>query len=520
MQTNKGIVYLVGAGPGDAGLFTLRGAEVLSHAEVVVYDALVNLELLRLAPREAEYIYGGKRSRDHAIPQEDLNRLLVERARLGKVVVRLKGGDPYVFGRGGEEAEELAAAGVPFEVVPGISSTIAAPAYAGIPVTHRDFCSSYQVITGHEDPTKPETSLDWGAVARTPGTKVILMGVERIGHIARELVQNGMAAETPAAMIRWGTTSRQQTVVATLSTLADAAATAGLTAPAVTVIGGVVTLRNRLNWFEFRPLFRQRIVVTRTREQASTLVHHLKERGADVLEIPTIKISPPSEIHPLIDAITGLTEYNWIVFTSPNGVTAFFDYFFKAFDDIRSLGFIRFAAVGPATAAKLKELHIRVDAMPTEYVAAKVCKAITQVENIENLRVLCLRAEVANPELVRQLEEMGGIVDDVACYKTEPETEDRSGAAARLMEEGADWLTFSSASTVENFHARFDLPALLRKFPVTRILTIGPETSKALAALGLEPTAEAKPHTIDGMMATLEKEVRKAAKAASATPRL
>lgn len=519
MNTAKGIVYLVGAGPGDAGLLTVRATEVLGRAQVVVYDALVNPEILALAPKDAEMVYGGKRARDHALPQEDLNQLLVNRAKEGKRVVRLKGGDPYVFGRGGEEAEELVAAGIAFEVVPGISSTVAALAYAGIPVTHRDFCSAYQVITGHEDPTKPETSLDWAAIAKVPGTKVVLMGVERIRHIGAELVRHGMAAETPAAMIRWGTTGRQKTVVGTLSTIADIAEAAGMSAPAITVIGGVVSLRDRLNWFETRPFFGHRIVVTRTREQASTLVRQLGERGAEVLEIPTIRIGPPTEIHPLIEAIAGLGEYNWIVFTSPNGVTAFFEYFFKAYDDIRSLGMIRFAAVGPATMAKLSELHLRVDAMPTEYIASKVAKAIAAVENIENLRVLCLRAEVANPELLQELENMGGIVDDVACYQTLPETEDRTGAAARLTAEGCDWITFTSASTVENFHVRFDLPKLIERFPGIRTLTIGPETSKALKALGLEPTAEAKPHTIDGMIACLEKEVRKHARSLRGTNR-
>jgi len=513
------MVYLVGAGPGDTGLLTVRATDVLGRAEVVVYDALVNPDILRLAPKDAEIVYGGKRARDHALPQEDLNQLLVTRAKEGKRVVRLKGGDPYVFGRGGEEAEELAAAGIAFEVVPGISSTVAALAYAGIPITHRDFCSSYQVITGHEDPTKPETSLDWGAIAKAPGTKVVLMGVERIRHIAAELVRHGMASETPAAMIRWGTTGRQKTVVGTLATLADVADAAGMSAPAITVIGGVVSLRDRLNWFETRALFGQRVVVTRTREQASTLVRQLNEHGAEVLEIPTIRIGPPSELHPIIEAIAGLGEYNWIVFTSPNGVTAFFEYFFKAFDDIRSLGMIRFAAVGPATAAKLSELHLRVDAMPTEYIASKVAKAIAAVENIENLRILCLRAEVANPELLMELEDMGGIVDDVACYQTIPETEDRTGAAARLVESGCDWITFTSASTVENFHLRFDLPQLIQRFPGIRTLTIGPETSKALTALGLSPTVEAKPHTIDGMVTSLEKEIRKQARPVRGTNR-
>ena len=361
---STGKVYLVGAGPGDAGLLTLRGAELLRRAEVVVYDALVNRELLALAPESAEIIYGGKRSRDHAIPQGDLNRLLVEKAREGKTVVRLKGGDPYVFGRGGEEATELQEDNVPFEVVPGISSIVAAPNYAGIPLTHREHCSSFTVITGHEDPDKAETAIDWERIAREPGTKVVLMGVERIGKITAALKENGLAGDTPVAMVRWGTTGRQQTISGTLDTIADVVAETGFKAPAVTIIGGVSRLRDSLNWFEKRPLFGQRVVVTRTRKQASKLTVALKDYGAEVMEIPTIKIVPPTDNEPIVESITGIGSYDWIIFTSPNGVTHFFDYFFKAYKDVRDLGDLRFAAVGPATAKKLKELHLtsRLDA--------------------------------------------------------------------------------------------------------------------------------------------------------------
>ena len=491
-----GIVYLVGAGPGDAGLLTLRGAELLERADVVVYDALVNSELLRLAPKSAEIIYGGKRARDHALAQEDLNKLLIAKAREGKTVVRLKGGDPYVFGRGGEEAEELATAGIPFEVVPGISSIVAGPNYAGIPLTHRDHCSSFTVITGHEDPTKEASGLDYAQLARLPGTKIVLMGVERIGPIAQSLVKNGMDAGTPVAMVRWGTTGRQQSIEGTLGTIADVVAKAEFSAPAVTIIGGVVGLRGKLNWFERRPLFGRRIVVTRTREQASELARQLLELGAEVLEIPTIKIVPPDDKHSLVEALNGIGEYDWVVFTSPNGVAAFFDCFFKAFEDVRALGNLRFAAVGPATAAKLKELHLRVDAMPEQYLAKKVVAAITAVESIENIRILLARAQVANAELSKNLEDIGAIVDDVAFYKTVLETEDLTGAASRLVEGGADWITFTSSSTVENFHARFNLPKLLKQFPQIRLASIGPETSKALDALGLKPTVEARQHTL------------------------
>ncbi|MBI3417760.1 MAG: uroporphyrinogen-III C-methyltransferase [Verrucomicrobia bacterium] len=500
---SKGTVYLVGAGPGDAGLLTLRGAELLARADVVVYDALVNPNLLRLAPKSAEIIYGGKRSRDHAIPQDELNALLVARAKAGQCVVRLKGGDPYVFGRGGEEAEELAAAKIPFEVVPGISSIVAAANYAGIPITHREHCSSFLVLTGHEDPTKEESNIDWAQVARTPGTKIILMGVERIGQIAASLVTHGMAADTPVALVRWGTTGQQQSITGTLATIGAIVAETKFTAPAVTIIGSVVNLRAKLNWFEKRPLFGQRIVVTRTREQASQLSKRLGELGADVLEIPTIKITAPTDVSDLKDALLGLNSYDWIVFTSPNGVTAFFDYFFKGFEDLRDIGGPRIAAVGPATAAKLKELHLKVDLMPEEYVASKISQAFAAYETIENLKILLLRAEVANPELPQELEALGAIVDDVACYRTVPETDDTTGAMAKLMDAGADWITFTSSSTVENFHARLDLPKLLQKFPALKLASIGPETTKAITALGLEAALEPREHTIDGLVAAL-----------------
>lgn len=501
----KGKVYLVGAGPGDAGLLTMRGAELLARADVVIYDALVNPDLLRLAPREAELIFGGKRAKDHALTQDQLNALIVAKAREGKTVVRLKGGDPYVFGRGGEEAEQLSEVGIAFEVVPGISSVVAGPNYAGIPLTHREHNAMVTVFTGHEDPTKAESGLNYGQIAELPGTKVIVMGTERIKHIAEALINHGMAGDTPVGMIRWGTTGRQQSVQGTLSTIAEIAEKAQLAAPAITVIGEVVKLRDKLNWFEHRPLFGQRVVVTRTREQASQLSRQLLELGAEVLEIPTIKIVPPDNKQDLMDALLGLGEYDWIVFTSPNGVDAFFDYFFKAFEDLRDIGGVRIAAVGAVTAQKLRDLHLKVDLMPDEYVAKKIVAAFRGYESIENLRILLVRAQVANADLPKGLEEAGAIVDDIAIYKTVPETEDRNGAAARFGEAGADWITFTSSSTVQNFHTRFNLPALVKQHPRLKLASIGPETSKALAELGLKPTVQAREHTIDGLVHALQR---------------
>ncbi|HTL58025.1 MAG TPA: uroporphyrinogen-III C-methyltransferase [Candidatus Limnocylindrales bacterium] len=502
-MTGKGMVYLVGAGPGDAGLLTLRGAELLRRADVVVYDALVNTELLRLAPRSAEIIYGGKRAREHAIPQKDLNQLLIGKAREGKTVVRLKGGDPYVFGRGGEEAEELADAGVPFEVVPGVSSFVAVPNYAGIPLTHRDFCSKLTLITGHEDPAKEASKIDWEQVAKTPGTQVIMMGTDRIGEIVETLVRHGMDSATPIAMVRWGTTGQQQSIEGTLATIGDVANKSKIQPPTVAVIGDVVKLRPKLNWFENRPLFGQRIVVTRSREQASQLTSQLHELGAEVLEVPTIKIEPPTRRQEIVDALLELNSYDWLVFTSPNGVATFFEYFFRQFHDMREIGGARIAAVGPATATKLKELHLQVDLMPDEAMASSIAEAFSEYESIENLKICLLRAEVANRELPAALEALGAIVDDVACYKTVPEPHDPTGAAARLIQSGADWITFTSGSTVEHFHTRFDLPELVRKFSSLKLASIGPETSKTLAELGLKPTVEAKQHTIEGLVNAL-----------------
>ena len=504
-----GTVYLVGAGPGDIGLLTLRGAELLGRADVVVYDALVNRDLLRLAPPAAEFVYGGKRDKNHTLPQEELNALLAVKAREGKCIVRLKGGDPYIFGRGAEEVEELAAAGIPFEVVPGVSSFAAAPAYAGIPLTHREHSSGFSVLTGHEDPDKPEPALDYGQIARAPGTKVFMMGTRRIRQIAAALLGEGMPATTPVAMVSWATTGRQQSIEGTLATIADRADKTDLPPPSVTVIGDVVRLRATLNFAEHRPFFGQRIVVTRAAEQAEELARPLRELGAEVIQIPVIKIAPPDDRQGVMDAMMGIAEYNWIVFTSANGVARFFDYFFKAYDDVRAIGNIRFAAVGPGTAAKLQALHLRVDVMPEEALGKKIAAAINHFESVENLKMLLPRAAGANPDLPKALEDLRAIVDDVAFYQTVPDNDDRTGAGQALAETGVDWVTFTSGSTVENFHARFDLPKLLGQFPRMRLASIGPETTKALTALALKPAVEAVQHTVPGLITALRHAVKK-----------
>ena len=506
---SRGIVYLVGAGPGDVGLLTLRGAELLRRAEVVIYDALVNTELLRLAPAGAELIFGGKHAKERTLTQHQINALLIAKAREGKRVIRLKGGDPTIFGRAGEEAEALAAADIAFEIIPGVSSFVAAATYAGIPVTHREHSSKLSIITGHEDPTKPEATIDWNQVAKEPGTKVVMMGTARMGLIAERLVAGGMKPETPVAMIHAGTTTRQQSVVGTLLTIGDMIAKANLQPPTVAIIGDVVKLREKLNWFESRPLFGQRIVVTRAREQASEFVSALHDLGADVLTIPVIKIVPPTNMDALRDVFLDLGTYDWLVFTSANGVNEFFRYFFAGFEDLRAIGNVRIAAVGPGTAARIKELHLRVDVMPEESLGVKIAKAMNKHEDIENLKVCLLRAEDANSELPAALDEFRAIVDDIAVYKTVAETEDITGSGARLLAGGADWITFTSGSTVEKFHERFDLTKLMVKFPQLKLATIGPETSKVLAAIGLKPAVEAKIHTTEGLLKALAAAVRK-----------
>jgi uroporphyrinogen III methyltransferase/synthase len=499
---SKGTVHLVGAGPGDAGLLTLRGAELLRRADVVIYDLLVNPVLLRLARAEAEIISRGKRT---DFSQEQINSLMIEKANEGKTVVRLKGGDPYIFGRGGEEAESLAAAKISFEVVPGVSSIVAAPNYAGIPLTHRDYCSSFTVFTGHENPDDAKANLHFDEIAKIPGTKVVLMGTENLSDWTKSLIANGMPPETPVAIIQWGTLGKQKSVAGTLATIAKLAGEKKISPPALTIIGDVVKLRGKLNWAENRPLFGKRIVLTRSRMQIEKFSHKLSKFGADVLEIPAVKGIDPENKQNLIDALLALNSYDWLVFTSVNGVATFFEFFFRRFHDLRDIGGAKIAAVGPATAAKLRALHLQVDLMPEEFVGRKIADAFTKHSSIENSKICLLRAENANRELPDALEEMGAIVDDIGLYQTVAETEDFFGAAENFLKHGADWVTFTSGSTVEFFHARFDLPKLLKNFPQMKLASIGPETSKAIRALKLEPALEAKEHTTDGLVAALVK---------------
>jgi uroporphyrinogen III methyltransferase/synthase len=493
-MSTPGICYLVGAGPGDPGLITVRGKECVELADVLVYDALSSPRILHWTKKGCEKINVGKRAKDHTLSQEEINALIVEKTREGKMVVRLKGGDPMIFGRGGEEAAELAAAGVSFEIVPGISSTIGGPAYAGIPVTHRDHCSQLTIFTGHEDPTKEESSIDYAHLAKTPGTKVFVMGMARLREITSSLIAGGAEASTPIALTRWATTGSQKTITGTLADIADIAQRTDFGSPAVAVIGGVVTEREKINWFEKRPLFGKRIVVTRTREQAGGLSRELSALGADVMELPTIRIELPDDKIGFAEGVTHSHEYDWLVFTSPNGVEHFFDAFFATYEDARSLGNPRIAVIGNGTAQKVREYRFAVDLIPEKFVAEGLVEAFAN-ESIENLTVLWVRAEEARDVIYDGLVAQGAIVDECIAYKTVPETGDPTGAAARMAEQGADLVTFTSASTVENFF-KLGLP-----WPEGCAAgSIGPVTSEALRKQGVEPAFEAKQHDIPGLV--------------------
>ncbi|HEX4637992.1 MAG TPA: uroporphyrinogen-III C-methyltransferase [Chthoniobacterales bacterium] len=496
----RGKVYLVGAGPGDLGLVTLRAKECIERAAVIVYDHLANPEMLNWAREDAEIIYAGKKAGDHSLKQDEINRLLIEKAREGKEVVRLKGGDPFVFGRGAEEAQAIVDAGIAFEIVPGITSAIAGPAYAGIPVTHRGDNSHVTFFTGHEDPAKEKTAIDYAALAKLGGTQVMLMGVERIDAITREMLANGVRPDLPVALVRWATTGRQETLVGTLKTIAQRAAEAEFEAPAVAVFGEVVALRKDLKWYEDRPLSGKRIVVTRTRKQASALSNQLRALGADVLELATIRIEPPTNLRDFAELVQDAHQYDWIVFTSPNGVEAFFEMFFKLYDDAREIGAAKIAAIGPATAERVRDFRLHVDLQPEEFVAEGVLREFQKQGGVENLRILIARAEKARDVLPRELSRLGAIVDEGFAYRTVPETRDVTGARRRLLEEGADLITFTSSSTVENFLA-LGLP-----WPKgMQIASIGPITSKTATDHGLKIGIEARRHDIDGLVEAIRK---------------
>ncbi|HMJ71775.1 MAG TPA: uroporphyrinogen-III C-methyltransferase [Solirubrobacterales bacterium] len=528
MSARAGVVYLVGAGPGDPGLMTARSLELIASADVIYYDRLIPPGALDGARDDTDLVYVGKASGDvpvekgpyghrstgTSVPQGEINERLVESARDGKSVVRLKGGDPFVFGRGGEEGEALREAGVEFEVVPGVTAGVAASAYAGIPVTHRDDASAVAFITGHEDPEKAETALDWEALARFPGTLVFYMGVKRLGENAAALIAAGRSAEEPAAAVERGTMEGQRTVVATLGTLADTVEHEGIGAPALIVVGSVVERRDALAWLERRPLHGQRIVVTRARAQASGLAATLRDLGAEVVELPAIRIEPTIESNEVRGAIERIGEYALICLTSPNGVHLLFDALREADLDARAFGRTpkqqqvgegrsgaggragaTVAAIGSGTVRALSEHGIVADVVPGRFVAEALVEALASVD-VEGKRVLIARAAEARDVLPYALRERGSEVDVVALYETVRETPAPEAIEAA---QSADYVTFTSSSTVRNL-----TEALGDRFPSgARVVSIGPVTSEAARGANLEVNVEAERHDIDGLVEAL-----------------
>ena len=507
----KGCVYLVGAGPGDPGLITVRGVELLKRADVVVFDYLANPQLLRHCPN-AETIYVGKQAARHAMSQAEINQLLVQKGREGKRVVRLKGGDPFVFGRGGEECEALAAAGIGFEVVPGITSAIASTAYAGIPVTHRDLNSSFTLITGHEkeaDYQDPESrardagaasDVDWKVLAKLPCV-AFYMGVKALPSICRKLIDAGMPADMPAASIQWGTTPRQRTVTGTISDLPQRVAEAKLTPPAITIVGRVVDLRKTMNWFESRPLFGQTVVVTRTRQQASALTTRLEELGARVIEAPTIELAAPEDWSKVDESLRSANQFDWIIFTSQNGVSFTKQRLCEIGLDVRAFGQAKLAAIGDVTAAAIRdEMSLKVDLCPESFVAEALAEELIKRGEVKGKRFLLLRADIARPILREKLQQGGAAeVRDVPVYETRPASSLPPILHAALEEKAVHWITFTSSSTAKNFIALLGGDSRDQLKDV-KIASIGPVTTATLKELGLLPTIEAETSNIDGLV--------------------
>ena len=488
MKTGK--VYLVGAGPGDPELLTLKGRRVLEAADVILFDHLASEALLAFAPANAERIYVGKKKADHALPQEGINDLLVERARLGKTVVRLKGGDPFLFGRGGEEAEALHDAGIPFEVVPGVTAPLGLAAYAGIPLTHRDHTSVVTFVTGH-DPDR----IDWAKVSGLE-TAVIYMGLTHIADIAQRLIANGRDPRTPAVVVRWATRPEQQVVAAPLEELAASVERAGMKPPATIIVGEVAALRDRIgSWFEKLPLFGQRVVVTRAGRQANGLAQKLRELGADPLMAPVIE-TVADDNAALDSAIERLEQYDWLLFTSENGVRFFVERLKTSKRDWRALK-ARLCAIGPATRAALEQYHLKVDLMPEHYIAESVICSLSS-QDLEGKRMLLPRASVARDLIPAELAKLGAIVDVVHAYRTVVPRNAADAVRAALSQK-PNWITFTSSSTVKNFLSLADRDALAG----IKIATIGPVTSETARKHGLEVSAEADPYTVDGVVAAI-----------------
>ncbi|HEY4440228.1 MAG TPA: uroporphyrinogen-III C-methyltransferase [Candidatus Elarobacter sp.] len=489
-------MWLVGAGPGDPGLLTVKAARALQRCDVLVYDYLASAAIVALAPPDCEKIYVGKKAGAHTLSQDEITALIVQLGREGRRVVRLKGGDVFVFARGGEEARALAEAGVPFEIVPGITSAIAAPAYAGIPVTHRDHNTAFTIATGHEDPAKGYSSLDFAKLANPKATTIFLMAMGNLAGIVGELRAHGLPATTPIAIVHEGTKPAQETLVAALDTVVAEVARTGITAPAIVVIGDVVGEREHIRWFDRQPLFGKRVLVTRPAHQAAEFAAALWEAGAEPILAPTIAIGPPSDPAAARDAVARIREYAWVAFTSRNGVDAFFDALGELGRDARALGDVRIAAIGPKTAEALAARGIRADVVPPSYVNEAVAAELL-ARTAPGDRVLVFRAEEAREILPQTLRDAGRLVDVVAAYATRLVDDPELAAKA----ERADIVTFTSTSTVNGFvrnvaHARDVLAPKL-------VAAIGPITAQAAREAGIRVDVVAHEFTVEGLLDAL-----------------
>jgi uroporphyrinogen III methyltransferase/synthase len=496
-----GKVYIVGVGPGDPKLITLKALECIKKADVLIYDRLVNQKILKYARADAEFIDVGKMPDFHAVPQAEINNLVIAEACSGKTVVRVKGGDPFVFGRGGEEAEILSDTGIDFEIVPGISSAISVPAYAGIPVTHRDYCSSFHVITGHEKPDKAESWLDYRELAKLSGTLVFLMGIKNLPDICKNLILHGRDENTPVAVIEKGTTSRQRIVTGTLDNIVSKVSEADIQSPAVTVIGDVVRLKDRLHWYPKGPLAGKRIVVTRSREQASELIEQIEALGAEAIEFPTIKVVPPYRWGAFDQVLENISGFHWIVFTSTNGVKGFFNRLKEKGLDIRQLYGVKLCAVGAATQAELVNLGLRIDFVPKTFTTKELLDGlIPQIKTGE--KVLLARADIASPVLSDGLKERNIPVEDLVVYHTIPDSSEKANIVNLLTNNQVDFITFTSSSTVQHFVSMIGAGniSLANR---CKIVCIGPVTAKTATAFGLTVTAIADQYTIDGLVEKL-----------------
>ena len=486
----SGKVYLVGAGPGDARLLTLRAAELLKSADLVALDALVSKDIAAMIPKATHVVYVGKRASAHALPQDQINQLLIDEAKKGKTVVRLKGGDPFVFGRGGEEAEELIAAGVPVEIVPGISSSIAGPAYAGIPVTHRSYATSVTLVTAHEADSG-STGIKWGALAQLDGTIVFMMGFANLPVIVHKLITHGMSGDRGTAVISKATTFEQRTVIGTLRNIEARVAEAKLATPALIVVGDVVKLHDVIDWFESKPLYGKRVVVTRAREQASELKRLLEDAGAQVLQFPTIEIAPPESWDSLDRVIA--SRYDWLVFTSSNGVNAWFE----RVKDVRSIAGTKVAAVGQTTADALRERGIQPDLVPERFISAELLPLLAVDQR--GIRTAVIRAAEGRDELIDELRRRGGEVDLGIAYRTIAADYDLAELRELIASDAIDVVTFTSASTVEHFFDKLTAEERSRVMRRAILASIGPATSEAIRKYGKSPDIEAPKATIQAL---------------------